>query len=457
MTIRNAYVYLLVLAACSLLRCGLGGSEAEPLSIGTFNVDATPPIGSPVAYAPARSITDPLSARGVVILSKDKPVVLCAVDWIGIANGGHDAWREALAEAAGTSVDRVAVHTLHQHDGVRCDFTTEALLEEQGIAGRSFQRDFDEKVIKRTAQAVRQAVETSRPVTHIGVGEAKVDKVASNRRILGPDGKVKIVRYSSSRNPEAIAAPEGVIDPFLRLLSFWNEETPIASLTYYATHPQSYYGDGDVTAEFPGMARAMREQELPGVAHIHFNGAGGNVAAGKYNDGSPERRPILAQRMAEAMRTAWESTQKTPIEAKDFEWRVQPVRLPPASHMVPADLREIVEDSGREHRERLNAASHLAWALRCQEGRRIDVTDLRLGDVHVLHMPGELFVEYQLAAQEMKQGKTVLMAAYGDFGPGYIGTEVAYSQGGYETSAGASRVAPEVESVLMEAMKTLLE
>ena len=449
--------YLLVLAVCSLWSCGSPLSETESLWIGTFNVDATPAIGSPVAYAPARSITDPLSARGIVLLSEDKPIVLCAVDWLGIANGAHDAWREALAEAAGTSADRVAVHTLHQHDGIRCDFTTEAILEEQGIAEQSFAREFDEQVIERTAAAVREAVAAGRPVTHIGIGQAKVEKVASNRRILGPDGKVKIVRYTSSRNEEAIAAPEGVIDPYLRLLSFWNEETPIASLTYYATHPQSYYGDGDVTAEFPGIARAMREQALPGAAHIHFNGAGGNVAAGKYNDGSPERRPILAQRMADGMRAAWESIQKSPIGAKDLEWRVQPVKLPPASHMVPANLRAIVQDKGREHRERLSAASHLAWARRSREGRQIDLTALRLGDVYVLHMPGELFVEYQLAAQKMKPGGTVLMAAYGDYGPGYIGTEIAYGQGGYETSERASRVAPEVEPVLMEAMRTLLK
>jgi hypothetical protein len=49
------------------------------------------------------------------------------------------------------------------------------------------------------------------------------------------------------------------------------------------------------------------------------------------------------------------------------------------------------------------------------------------------------------------------MAAYGDYAPGYIGTKIAYSQGGYETSPAASRVAPEVEQVVMEAMRRLLE
>ena len=49
----------------------------------------------------------------------------------------------------------------------------------------------------------------------------------------------------------------------------------------------------------------------------------------------------------------------------------------------------------------------------------------------------------------------VAMAAYGDYGPGYIGTRIAYSQGGYETGP-VSRVAPDVEDVLRAAMKQLL-
>ena len=41
--------------------------------------------------------------------------------------------------------------------------------------------------------------------------------------------------------------------------------------------------------------------------------------------------------------------------------------------------------------------------------------------------------------------------------PGYIGTEIAYSQGGYETSERASRVAPSVEKTLMTAVRKLLK
>ncbi|MCA9121563.1 MAG: hypothetical protein H6822_13165 [Planctomycetaceae bacterium] len=429
---------------------------ADEVRIATFKVDATPAIGTPVAYAPVREILDPLSARGLVLLGADNPVVLCAVDWIGIANDGYDAWRTKLAEAAGTTPDHVAVHTLHQHDGARCDFDTERLLAERGLGGRHFDNGFLHKTIDAAAAAIREALKHPTTVTHIGVGKARVEKVASNRRILGDDGKVQIVRWSKTTDPAAIAAPEGTIDPYLRLISFWNDQTPIASLTYYTTHPQSYYGDGDVTSEFIGLGRAAREQSLPDVAHIHFNGASGNVTAGKYNDGSHEMRPILASRIERGMQQAWEATAKHPITVADVEWRVESVKLPAAAHLDEAKLTALLDDDKTPAATRLNAASHLAWLKRNRSGMKIDTSCLRIGNVYVVHMPGELFVEYQLAAQAMRPDDTVCMAAYGDYGPGYIGTEIAYGQGGYETSERASRVAPQVEGVLTKALQTLL-
>ncbi len=46
----------------------------------------------------------------------------------------------AIARAAGTSVDRVAVHTLHQHDAPGCDFEANELLASRGLAGAMFPR-----------------------------------------------------------------------------------------------------------------------------------------------------------------------------------------------------------------------------------------------------------------------------------------------------------------------------
>ncbi|MGE0760109.1 MAG: hypothetical protein AB7O38_24060 [Pirellulaceae bacterium] len=435
---------------------GYAQDEASDLRVAVFQADATPPLGSPVAYAPARKIEDPLSARGIVLLGVGRPIVLCAVDWIGIGNTGHDIWRERLAAAAGTEPSRVAVHTLHQHDGIRCDFSAEELLAAHGLGGKRFDNLVARQTIERTAAAIQSAIVQARRVTHVGLGQAKVDKVASNRRILGPDGKVKLGRMSASRNPEAIAAPKGVIDPILKLLSFWDGDRPIVAISYYATHPQSYYGKGDVTAEFVGLARAQREKELSGLTCIHFNGASGNVAAGKYNDGSPAMRQVLTDRMADGMRRAWTATERRPVTPGEISWSVQRVRLPAGKHLDASELQRTLTDTAAAEVDRLNAATKLSFLGRVHSGHAWELSCLRIKDVYVLHAPGELFVEYQLAVQQMRPNATVCLAAYGDYGSGYIGTGIAYLQGGYETSPRASNVAPEVEQILLSGFRQLL-
>ena len=453
-----AMLTLLLIASSSIGLCA-AAEPSQPLRIATFEADVTPPLGSPLCHGNvqlAKQIVDRLSARGIILLADEKPIVLCSVDWVAISNTSHDEFREAIAEAVGTTPDRVSVHTVHQHDAPGIDFLTDELLVEHGLGGQMFDPVPARAAIKRTAQVAKQALENTLPVTHLGCGVGKVEKVASNRRILDAEGKCIMTRMSSCRNEKAIAAPEGLIDPFVRLISFWDGDRALASLTYYACHPQSYYGRGGVSYDFVGMARAQREDALPEAAHIHFNGAGGNMAAGKYNDGSPKMRPVLADRLAAGMKAAWEATQKTPVSAADVDWRVVPVQLPVRETLVEEELLQKVANEDRKQSERIFSARELSWVRRMKSGHRIELGALRIGPARVLHMPGELCIEYQLAAQSFRPDAFVAMAAYGDDGMCYICTEIAYSQGGYETGR-ASRVAPEVEGVLTAAIREMLE
>lgn len=431
---------------------------AVDLKIATFQIDATPPLGSPLCsgfVAPAVDVDDPLSARGLILLpAGQQPIVLVAVDWVGIGNGGQDAWREELARAAGTDPSRVAVHTLHQHDAPGCDFTSEAIAAEHGLSGEMFDVAFVRETIDRAAGAARKALEHPQEATHLGLGRAKVEKVASNRRLLGPDGKVKHVRYSSCKDPAVRALPEGTIDPWVRVVSFFNNDDPLVVVSYYATHPQSYYGQGRISADFVGLARTLHEEQLPGVQHLHFNGAGGNVAAGKYNDGSPPMRKILSERLAKGIGEAWKATEKTSLASLKLRWQTVAVELP-AAHQIETDqCLATLENEDKPARERLRAARDLAWLRRSNE-MPIELSRLELGPLDVLHLPGELFVEYQLAAQQMQPQRFVCTAAYGDYGPGYIGLEHSYAEGGYETSY-VSRVSPRVETVLTRAISELM-
>jgi len=320
---RKFGIYILV--AATLVWCRTG--PAEELKVAHFEVDASPPIGSPMAYDLTREVTMPLSCRGVVLLGSGDPIVLCAVDWIGISNDANDLFREKLAAAAGTKTDRVVVHTLHQHDAPRADMTALEILRPLNREKEFYDVKLWNDVLDRASHELTKQLALAKPVRAIGVGQAEVVGVASNRRILDAQGKVVVTRYTACQDAAVRELPVGVIDPMLRTIVFFGDELPIAALTYYATHPQSYYRTGQANPDFPGMARNAR-QEVTGAFHLHFNGAGGNIGAGKFNDGSKPNRQQLAEKVEEGMKQSWASMKRYPVSAEEVLWNTENVSLP---------------------------------------------------------------------------------------------------------------------------------
>ena len=419
------------------------------LKLLTFDVDATPSVGSELTYQRMEASWDlSLRARGIVLFGAGDPIVLCAVDWIGIANESQDAFKEALAAAACTTPDRVEVHTVHQHDAPICDFTSEKICIEKGIDPGPFEGSFQRQVIATLAERIAATLDQARPVTAVGFGSARVHRVASNRAVRLRDGSIG-TRYSSEKRPEYQGLPRGLVDPQLSMVSFWDGEEPLAALSFYATHPQSYYRTRTANPDFPGVARMMMDLADPDVLHIHFNGAGGNVAAGKYNDGSHKMRRILAKRLERAMRKAWRRTKRSEIVSMD--WETEPMLLPADEKVA------VLEDSlaTMSRAPLTNSAGTLGWYRRCNEGRTINAACLAVNDIRVLFMPGELFVEYQLAAKKMRPRQHVAMAAYGDYGPFYIGTRTAYETDIYEVRS--SPVTADAEAYILDKLECLLK
>ncbi len=426
-----------------------------PLHLATFSSDATPPLGHPLCggwIEPVRAVDDPLLARGIVLLGAGGPIVLCSVDWCGLRNDANRLWREALAKAAHTTADRVALHCIHPHNAPFADVEAQKLIEAIPGCAPSLDLKFYQRVVARSAEAVKAALAKTTRFTHVGLGMAKVKEVASNRRVVGPDGKIKYTRTSSTKDPRARAEPEGLIDPLLRTVSFWDGEQPRAALHYYATHPMSYYGDGRVTSDFCGLARQKRQDDDKTIFQIYFTGCAGNVTAGKYNDGSKENRPILRDRIYAAMKAAWQATQRH--EIKTFGWRSEPVRFQPRreASFTAAESKKTLEDAKQTKAKRNNAAFQLAWLKRIETP--IELTCLDLGQAVVAHLPGEPFIEYQLKAQQLRKDLFVCVAGYGDGGPGYIPTDRAFLEGGYEPTVA---LAAPCEVPLTRALAKLLQ
>ncbi|MBY0512400.1 MAG: hypothetical protein K2P78_00630, partial [Gemmataceae bacterium] len=359
--------------------------------------------------------------------------------------------RAALADAAHTTPEHVSLHAIHAHNAPFADTEAEKLIAAAG-APSSLDLAFFADCVKRSADALRASLMKAKPFTHVGHGAGRVEQVASSRRVLGPDGTVKHVRFSSTKDPAVRAEPEGLIDPLLRTLSFWDGDTPRAALHFYACHPMSYYGDGRVTPDFAGLARQKRQDDDPNVFQVYFNGAGGNITAGKYNDGAKENRPVLRDRMYAGMVAAWKATKRVPVAG--WDWRYEGVKLPPRREPAfgAEASRKLLDDAKAPAARRGNAAFQLAWLKRADTP--IEVNCLDFGPVAGLFLPAESFVEYQLAAQKFRPEAAVCVAAYGDDGPGYIPTARAYLEGGYEPTVALA--GPDSEEILLKAIRRLL-
>lgn len=402
-------------------------SQAPPrLTLSSFAVEVTVPMGHALmggGIAPAKEVVDPLFAHGFVLRGPSKPVAFVALDWCEIRNGAYDLLRTKIATAIDTEPVRVMLCALHQHDAPIVDLEAQQILEKHKAKGSICDLAFLDKTATRLADAAKESLKSSKPVTHLGTGQARVEKVASNRRYLDEAGKVRYDRMSASRDPKVRAGEEGTIDPFLKTLSFWNGDTPLLGLSAYATHPMSFYGRGGVSADFVGMARKRRQADTPGVVQMYASGCSGNVTTGKYNDGDAANRAVLADRIHAAMKAAWAGTKRTPVT--DAAFRSVPLKFD--SRFTEDELTKRLTTDQKPFGQCL-AALGLSWHARVKAGKPIDLPVLDFGGAILAVLPAESYVEYQLMAQAARPDAFVMVAGYGECGPGYIPIERAWRE-----------------------------
>lgn len=456
--------FLLITVALLQFSMGTRVSDASDYRLAIFSADVTIPLNHRcmgVLPTKSKKIVDPLYAHGFVLLGAGKPIVFCAVDWCEIRNGAYDQWRESLGAAAGTSRERVLVSSLHQHDAPVTDSDAAELLEDVGLKGELYDEKFHNETVARVALALKDSLSEAVPVTHLGLGEAAVKRIASNRRVVRDDGGVSFGRGSSSgRNPFYADAPVGLIDSMLKTISFWNGEQAVLAMHSYATHPMSYYGRGGVTSDFVGLAREQRQRDDFSVKQIYFSGCSGDVTAGKYNNGSHDHRLELKERLYEGMVAAWQTTEK--VALKEISFRNTPLTLDYYQHenLKRGRLETTLNDESATVEQRILAAMGLASRNRVEKRQQpIDFPCVDLGAAQIVLFPGEAFVGFQLIAQEMRADSFVFSIGYGECWTGYIPTNAVFADKFHDSwlwvNAGAeNRIRGALERVLMTNSRT---
>ncbi len=428
----------LLLISIAAADCRAIGAD---LSLANFRVDVTPPIGDGpcVGCMPkVSSIEHPLEMRGVVLRSGDDRYVIAAIDFCGICNTSDEVLRDAMAKVAGTTRERVALQSLHQHSAPILDVDAVRILHGEGSPELAKHIQFTNEIAQRTAMAIQSSLSEMKTVTRVVGTKAIVEQVASNRRVPQPDGSIA-VRASVTREPAVREAPEGLIDPWLRTVSFFCGDQALVQLHYYATHPQTFYGDARVSWDCVGMARQQLENES-GVPQIYFTGCGGNITVGKYNDGTRAARGQLTSRLHDAMVRSSAAKPEVALDVanlkpSDVAWATAPIRFTVREDGAfnPGLLQsQLAPEQGFS--TRLTAAMFSGFGQRLRDGYIGQASRLRIGELEIMHLPGEPFVEFQLCAQEQAaKSSFVCVAGYGECGVWYYGPDRIFTdRGGYE-------------------------
>jgi hypothetical protein len=342
-----------------------------------------------------------------------------------------------------------------------------------------------EALPQRIASAVWQAQQKLVPV-RVAAG-AGICEINVNRRFRAPEGAMVVGRNW-----------QGAVDRTVRVIRFDDfDERPVATIVQYACHGTIMGWQTDLfTPDFPGPMREVVERELGGTC-LFLQGAAANIAPRRGFTGDLQVYRRLGTILGlEASRVAWELetlpreerftgvlqsgaplalyedaaiAPATPV-LRVVQRQVElPARAFGSPDKLEAEAAALRAEMNRLRRSGTEEEVRLATAKATQAGWRADYAQryhglkhvpwelmgIRIGEIALLSVPGEPFIEIAQAVCERSPFRHTLFSGYSNGGFGYIPTRAAFAEGGYETEA--TPFAPGVADVLIEESVQLLE
>lgn len=430
------------------------------LQAGFARRDVTPPIGTPAVYGIATFVTeiwDPLYATALVLKEGNEQTVIVGADLCQFLHQPYQDICAAIGQTLGISADRVVLNSSHTHSGPYFNTELQDLLDPYGLKAldRAYARHAREQIVA----AARDAAAALEPV-RLSMGRGTVERVASNRRARLPDGRI-IHRYG--RPPEEWRAlPEGLIDPEVQIVRFDDlQGRPLGAVVNYACHPTA--ADGSlhpwVSADFVGFGLRSVEAALGGAPCLFLQGTAGNIGTGKWVAATPrEDAEAMGQRFAAGILAALNTRQPVapqPLRVMQRHEILAIDPLPPLNELqrrLEAAVRAFEAEPPDNDLAAgvVAAADTLIVARHLQEIQRAPITGIALGDLAIVCLPGEVFVEFGLAIKQRSPFHQTLVAAYTDTSLQYIPTTAAFSEGEYEVVGGWRYIAPGAGEALAE-------
>jgi len=426
------------LAVCSVSHASLKGACAT--------VEITPPLGIPLIGSkgqPSDAVMDDLHARALVLSDGRRTIAIVSAELLYTPLEEITDPVRAIVEAeTGIPPQNVMVCATHTHSGPEV-FTRSKVPNEGRLPAEQIDRTYLRALVNKTASSVLVAHRHMQEVK-IGAATGRLPEIVYNRRPTNKDGRVEMaftlppeitatrrtevrpdgqVRSTFTLPPERPPLRFGPIDPSVFVLRM--EDTAgqvVGSLVGFGCHPVCVYPyeSTAISADYPGHTTRAIERAGGGISLFTLGLAGNTV---------PLRRGVepcaqMGKRLgAEAVTQLRQVSTTDGVTLHAFRREVSfPIAKSPSSDNTDSETPETIVT---------------------------EIQVLRLGDIYVLGLPGEVLVEVGLEIKQKADVESLLIVTLANDAIGYVCHRAAYEEGGYEPGSGTD-LAPGAGEIMVE-------
>lgn len=452
-----ALVFTILL--CSHFFCPAGKAA---LKGGCAKVNITPPLGIPLigSYGkPSDDILDELYAKALVLNDGNNAIAIICADLLytpleEITNPA----RRIIKEKTDIPEEHILICATHTHSGPEV-FTRSKLGPDQEIPASEIDQSYLQTLIRKIADAAVLAHKHTRGVK-IGAAKGRIPEIAFNRRPKAADGSAVMTLQVSAEvaatreietRPDGSTAVSftldanepnltfGPIDPEVWVLRVEDANNNIVgSIVNFACHPVCVYPylPTAISADFPGDATDMVEQTEGGVCLFALGTAGDIVP---YQRGVKAHQQIGRALGAEALRRL------------QFVGAADDVTLDAVKKEVKFPVKKLVSADDEK-----KVALATLEADKAAEYITTEMQILRLGDVYILGLPGEVLAEVGLEIKKRAGIEKLFVVSLSNDAIGYVCHRRAYEEGGYEPGS-ATNLAKGAGEIMTEEALDLIK
>ena len=424
------------------------------LRVGTYETDITPKLGTHLIGGfgprPAVGIKDPLHAKAIVVSNEEDILALVTVDLCMIQRDYLDLAKARIEERTGIPPENVLISATHTHTGPAAT----------SILAVDIDHEYAALVAHRAADAVECALQRLQPCELL-CGTGAVDQVF-NRRWTMKDGTV---RCNPGYQIEQLDRPAGPVDRELGLLAFRSAEgAPLALYVNYSLHYVGSSPSNHVSADYFARVDNNLRRALGTPLAIVANGTSGDVNNCDFANPAPRHEMVDGQAIkvagivaAEAARAYYQASPGREVTLRGALREITVTRREVDAEQLAEDERTVAHmDRMKPTSEQVYAFERLALAKEPVE-QKTWVQALRIGDVGLVGLPGEIFVEFGLRIKEESPLRPTFCASLANDWVGYVPTPRALEEGGYETwTARSSKLTADAGPRMVETALELL-